>query len=707
MIHNKPFEFLKSVHHGKSSLLLVLMLGICHSAFAKNDRDDRFNHFISLSLEDLVSLETTIATASKQTTTKAPAVVTLITEEDIKATGATNLVEVLEGVPGVHIRISQFGNRPIVQFRGAKGTQTLIMIDGNSMRDLFWNFGIFWKGLPASAIERVEIIRGPGSALFGADASAGVINVITKTAASVEHSEFGARAGSFNNKSAWLEHGDSYSGYSINLTANIFETDGYNPLIEVDAQTSSDNSTGSTVSYAPGNAQYGWRNEDIRFSVAKNNWRLNTAYMRSSDLEIGLTGAGVLDPVTKANDRRINIDFLYNDSDLSEYWELDIELRFQQYDYASGIGFQERPPGFDDGSGGIYPDGQINKQKSEERRIVFEASTLYSGFKDHSIRLGAGYTLQDLYSIMHMVNFGTGPDGNTISPGSPLVDISDSPYAFAPENERKITHIYLQDIWTISSTVELTAGARYDDYSDFGDTFNPRLALVWQSTAKLTTKLMYGQAFRPPSYRELFDETSFTTPNPDLDPERSETLDLAFSYAAHKNLQLDVNFYYFQLTDIINNNTLTGQFENGGDHSIRGIELEARWQASNNINLYVNYTARDQDDNNFRSYVEPDQDAYLRADWSFLPKWIWNIQSSWIGERPRNISGSNPDLRQPVDAYFMTDTTLRYAANDNLEFAASVRNLFDTEAYEFTGRSIPNDLPLPERNAYAEIRYKF
>jgi len=707
MIHNKPFYFFKSVQRSLFSLLLLLLLGIYQSAFAKSDSDDRFDHFISLSLEDLVSLETTIATASKQTTTKAPAVVTLITQEDIKATGATNLFEVLEGVPGVHIRISQFGNRPIVQFRGAKGRQTLIMINGNSMTDLVWSFGIFWKGLPASAIERVEIIRGPGSALFGADASAGVINVITKTAARAEHSEVGVRGGSFNSKSAWLEHGNSYKGYSINLTANISDTDGYNPLIESDGQTLSDISTGSNASYAPGKAQFGYRNEDIRFSVAKNNWRLNTAYMSSRDLQIGLTGFGVLDPVTKANDKRINIDLFYNNADLGKDWELDMELRFQHYDYASGIGFVERPPGFDDGSGGIYPDGQINRQISDERRIIFEASTLYTGFKNHSIRMGAGYTLHDLYAITHMVNFGTGPDGNPIAPGSGLVDISNTPYAFAPEKERKISHIYLQDIWTISSTLELTAGARYDDYSDFGNTINPRLALVWQSTEKLTTKLMYGQAFRPPSYLELFDETSFTTPNPDLDPERSETLDMVFSYAAHKNLQLQVNFYYFQLTDIITNNRTTGQFENGGDHSIRGIELEARWQVTNNINLYANYTARDQDENNFRSIQEPDQDAYLRFDWGFQPKWNWNIQSSWIGERTRNTSGSNPDLRPPVEAYFMTDTTLRYAANDNWEFAASVRNLLDTQAYEFTGRAITNDLPLPERNAYAEIRYKF
>ncbi len=692
--------------------LLVITLsaagGFSQPLQAQSDPDDRFEHFISLSLEDLVSLETTIATASKQTATKAPAVVTLITSDDIKATGATNLVEVLEGVPGLHVRISQFGNRPIVQFRGTKGTQTLMMIDGNSMVDLVWNFGIFWKGLPASSIERVEIIRGPGSALFGADASAGVINVITKTAAKVEHTEAGIRAGSFNTKTAWLEHGDIYNGFNINLTANISTTDGYNPLIEEDGQTRQDIISGTDVSYAPGNAQYGWKNEDIRFSVGRGNWRMNTAYMRSSELEIGLTGFGVLDPVTRASDERANIDFFYNNSSLSDNWELDMELRFQHYSYSSGAGFQERPPGFIDNNNVEYINGQINQQRSNEQRIVFESSTLYSGIKNHSIRIGAGYTWQDLYSIQHKVNYGTGPDGNPIDPANGLVDISDSVYAFAPEDTRKILHIYLQDIWTISNTLELTAGARYDDYSDFGGTFNPRLALVWQSSEKLTTKFMYGQAFRPPSYLELFDRTSFTTPNPDLDPERSETFEIAFSYAANKNLQLGTNIFYFQLSDIITiTDRNTNQFENTGDHTIRGIELEARWQLNNDINLYANFTIRSQDESNFRSIQEPDQDAYLRADWGFLPQWNWNIQTSWIGERPRNSAGNTPDLRPPLDDYFMTDTTLRFATTDNWEIAASIRNLFNVDAREFTGRAIPNDLPLPERNAYAEVRYKF
>ncbi len=688
------------------SALPILLLSFTHTSLVLAHTDDRLEHFISLSLEDLVSLETTIATASKHTTTKAPAVVTLITADDIKATGATNLVDVLEGAPGIHIRASQFGNRPLIQFRGAKSTQTLLMINGNSMTDLVWNFGIFWKGLPASMIERIEIIRGPGSALFGADASAGVINVITKTAGTIKHSEVGVRAGSFNTKTLWMQHGASWNGFETGLTVNISDTDGHDPFIEIDGQTAKDQEFGSNASLAPDSAHYGWRNEDIRFSIAKEHWRLQADYMRQSELEIGLTGFGVLDPVTKGSSSRYNVDLFYNNGDFSENWDLNIELRYQYLDYTSGDGFQERPAGYVDATGS-YPDGQINQHRSAERRVVFEASTLYTGIKDHSLRIGSGYTWQDLFFVEHKVNFGTGPDGNILPAGGPLVDLSGTAIAFAPESTRKINYIFLQDIWTISNTLELTAGARYDHYSDFGGTFNPRLALVWQSTDKLTSKLIYGQAFRPPSYLELFNETSFTKPNPNLKPEQSETLELALSYAAKKNLQLGLNIYHFQQTDIIRPDSSTGQFQNTGDHTIRGIELEARWQPSKDIRIYANHTHRNQHDSDLRAIQEPDEDAYLRLDWVFMHAWNWNLETSWIGERPRNTSGTNPDTRPPVDDHSITNTTVRYAASNHWEFAASIRNLFDNDVREFTGRSIPNDLPLPERNAYAEIRYKF
>lgn len=697
----------------KTHQLIILLLSLLQAISAQASSGESLEHFISLSLEELVNLETTIATNSRRTTTNSPAAVTLITSDDIKATGASNLVDVLEGVPGIHIRASQFAFRPLIHFRGANASQTLLMVNGTPMKDMMWGFGIFWKGLPSSMIERIEIIRGPGSALFGADASAGVINVITKTAGKIQSSEVGIRAGSFNTKTVWMQHGDSWNDFDVGMTAELFSTDGHTPFISADAQTKSDQDESTAVSYAPDSAHYGWDNEDIRFSVAKDNWRLLVDYMRHSNLETGLTGAGVLDPVTQASDSRYNIDLIYNNDSFSKNWGLDAELSYLNLDYTSDNGFQERPPGYTDTDlnntipDGLYPDGLINQMRSAERRVNTEISGIYSGFKDHSLRLGTGYTLQDLYSVEQLVNFGTGPDGNPITAGDPLVNISDTPYAFAPEKTRKISYLYLQDAWAISDALELTAGARYDHYSDFGSTFNPRLALVWKNSDQLTTKLIYGQAFRAPSYQELFSETSWSLPNADLKPESSQTVELAFSYIATKDLHLNLNIYHFKRSDIIRATIVTGlpkpQFQNTGEHTIEGIELEAQWQATSELKVLANYTQHNQDDGIFRTVQEPNKDAYLRLDWGFQPRWNLNLQSNWIGRRTRAAG----DSRAAVKDYFLTDSTVRYAQSNNWELAASVRNLFDTDAREYTGKAIPNDLPLPDRNFYAEMLYKF
>lgn len=696
-----PYRDVPPPHKMKALAGLVGLL-LASSSYAADDSDS----LLDLSFEELTKVKVIIATGTEQTIADAPSVVTVVTAEDIKLTGATNLTEILETVPGIHIKSSPFGNRPLVRMRGSTSTQTLLMVNGTPMKDLVWAFGIFWKGLPASSIARIEVIRGPGSALYGADASAGVINVITKTATKIEDTELGLRAGSFDTQTAWMQSGGQWHGFDLGMTAEFSTTDGHDPKIKADGQTRLDNTFASNASLAPGKAQYGWDNQDIRFSIANEHWRFLASYMKHDNLETGMTGAGNLDPVTSADDERYDLDLIYKNDDFSKDWGVEAKIHYQDLDYSSGDGFQENPPGatFPDGT---YPDGLINHMDSSERQLRFEASSLYSGISNHSIRVGAGYNWQDLYEVEQQRNFGQGPDGSTLPAGGPVVDVSDTPFAFAPEKTRRIRHIFLQDVWTLTDDWQLTIGARYDHYSDFGDTVNPRLALIWKSTAKLTTKLMYGEAFRAPSFQELYADTSRTLANPDLDPEESETIELAFTYAATKNVNLSMNLFHFEISDFIRAQLVPGQsrpqFKNTGKHKTVGVEIEASWQATQHLKLSGNYTYRDPDDNEFRVVEEPEQDAYLRSDWQLAPGWNWNIQANWIADRER----ADSDPRSNVDNYTITDTTIRYSGLKQWEFAASARNLFDEDAREHTGQAIPDDLPLPERNFYAEVRYKF
>jgi len=668
--------------------------------------------YLNFSLEELMQLKVIIASGTEQNINRTPSTVTVITSDDIKNTGATNLTDILESVPGLHININPVGFRPLIHMRGGNSHQTLLMVNGNPMKDLVWAFGIFWKGLPVSIIERVEIIRGPGSVLYGADAITGVVNIITKTAKNIENSEIGMRVGSFNTQTAWFQHNEQWNNFHIGLTADFSKTEGHDPFILADAQTSRDpaNST------APDNANYGWKNNDLRFSLTNKHWKLLANYMKHSDLEIGMTGGGNLDPDTKTNDERYELDLLYNNQNFNKNWGVDTKLHYQDLNYSSGNGFQESPPT------ATAPDGLINHMRSAERKIVIEVNGLYSGISNHNIRIGSGYSWEDLYSVEQEVNFGTGPDGAQLVTGGSLVDISDTEYTFAPERTRTIQYLTIQDQWKFTDNWELTSGVRYDHYSDFGDTVNPRISLLWDTTSELTTRLMYGEAFRAPSFQELFSDSGRALSNSNLEPEKSKNLELAFSYSPTKIFHLGVNIYKQIIKDNIYRQPISAgsrvkQYQNTGEQKTTGIEIEAKWEATKYLAVSGNYMVRNPEDSDFRVVQEPEQSAYFRSDWRFQPNWNWNIQANWIGDRHRRVSDCrvsgleqcNPVLAQIGDVkdYVIADTTIRYAGIKQWEFSASIKNIFDKGAREHTGQSVPYDLPLPERNFHVELLYKF
>lgn len=663
----------------KPSLLVLALL--CRTAHAQPE-DEEIRQLMAMSLEELMTTTVTISTNTKQTLSKAPGVVSVITSDDIKATGTTNLMEILQSVPGIYVKANLFGFKPLISFRGASGTNVLLMINGAPAKDLVWSPGIFWKGMPADMIERIEIIRGPGSALYGSDASAGVINVITRTAGTIDYSEAGMRLGSFDTGNVWLQHGMRWNGFEIALMADVSRTDGHSPFIRRAYGNSS------------GQADYGYESQDWHLSVARGNWRMLLDHARHDDVAIGLTGGAVLDPETRANDSLSSLALLYADPEFADDWALNGEFRYRDMQYSSGNGYFEGIPAY----------ANLKQESSAERRLNFEISAMYSGVRDHRLRFGGGYVEHDLYAFTQVL------DGV-----SKVIDNGDT-YTFLPTavvpvtstapHRRKNRYVFLQDIWSFSQDWELTAGVRYDHYSDFGSTLNPRLALVWQTTNQVTTKLMYGRAFRAPSYLERYVTTAANPPNPELSPERSKTLELSFAWRATRDLRLGANIYRFERRDVIAPNPpVSGQFDNLDRFVTRGIELEAQWQALSNLRLAGNLSTMKNGDtaSPLRDLAIPRTQAYLRADWAFRPKWNWNLQTNWFGARPLPAG----DLRASQSPYMLTDTTIRYYHGSDWEFSASIRNLFDEEAVDYSSTRLWYNLPLPRRSAFVEARYKF
>ncbi|MGL5986912.1 MAG: TonB-dependent receptor plug domain-containing protein, partial [Burkholderiales bacterium] len=196
-----------------------------------------------------------IATGAKQSTTRAPAVATVITAEDIAATGARNVDEALQAVPGMHVSVGYIYD-PVYAIRGVHtkyNPQVLMLLNGVPLTNPYLgNRGDGWSTIPAENIARIEVIRGPGSALYGADAFTGVINVITKTSADIDGTLAGARVGSYSSREGWIQHGGQLGPFQLAASLHVGKTDGPDETIASDTQSSLDQLFGSSASYAPG-----------------------------------------------------------------------------------------------------------------------------------------------------------------------------------------------------------------------------------------------------------------------------------------------------------------------------------------------------------------------------------------------------------------------------------------------------------------------
>jgi iron complex outermembrane receptor protein len=452
--------------------------------------------------------------------------------------------------------------------------------------------------------------------------------------------------------------------------------------------------------------------------VSRKNWQLRLGYQGRRDWGLGAGDAQALDPVGRFADDRINADLTYHNPKLTKNWDVTAQLSYLDTGLRPTSHNTVYPPGVSLGEG-IYPRGVILDIDLFERHSRLDFSGFYSGFKNHIIRTGLGYYYGDLHKTTYTTNIGTNPKtGSSIPADSNLVDVSDTSYVIVPENARQNWYLFLQNTWSFTPKWELTTGIRYDHYSDFGSTANPRLALVWETNSKLTTKFLYGQAFRAPAFGELYlINNPVALGNPNLKAETIRTGELAIDYYPTDKLHFVLNLFNFKISDKIlylpDPSADTATAQNASTQTGRGLEAEIQWRLTKNFNIISNYSFQKAKDDNSEHDIgnAPHHQAYLRAKWLFSPNWYLTTQANWVAERERVLGDHRPN----IDNYATTDLVLRYQSpKKQWNVGLSVRNLFDTDAREPSLPpdstdilGIPNDLPLAGRNYFLEFSYHF
>jgi len=651
-----------------------------------------------------------IATGSRQLVSRAPAVATVITAQDIAAIGATDLDEVLETVPGLHVARQTQGFAPVYVIRGINlgfNPQVLMLINGIPLTTVFTgNRGAGWAGMPVENISRVEVIRGPGSALYGADAFSGVINIITKTADEVNGTEVGLRGGSFKTGDTWVLHGGQWGAFDVAGYFRAGATEGQRRTIAADGQTGLHDQYGGSASLAPGPINTGRQSVDGALDLSLSQWRWRLGYKKRRDIGTGTGIASALDPSGEVSSQTITSDLTYDNPDLARDWSMNLQASFMHYTELTDITLYPAGTNF---YGQVFPDGVIGNPQKWERHGRLNGALIYSGFRQHRVRIGSGAERESVYKVVETKNFDT-----SFAPLPSVVDVSDTAPFMRPHARTK-QNLYVQDEWRLATDVPLTAGWSMDHESASGGPTNPRLALVWEAAYNVTTKLLYGSAFRAPSMAELYAiNNPVVTGNPALQPEKMRSVEAAVSWQPVQPLQLGFNVFHQEMNNIIR--LVNGVYQNAGEQTGSGLEFEVGWDACKDLRLSGNYSFQRSIDQSTGQDAgnAPRHHVYLRANWRVLPGWALDPQVNRVSSRAR-VAG---DTRGSLSGYTTVDLTLRTdRSSKGWGVAVSVRNLFDADAREPTPYdrappaqnfiSLPDDFPLAGRSFYIQASHQF
>ena len=656
-----------------------------------------------------------LASGSTLPLRRAPAVASVITAEDIAAMGATDLDQVLETVPGMHVtRVSPL-YAPNYIIRGLGGgnntnPQVLVLLNGVRVStDYGGDKGNMWISMPVTHVARIEVIRGPGSALYGADAFAGVINIITKSAEQAAGMRVGAQGGSFRAADGWIEYGGKHDQLAVSAYLQLGRTDGADARVAADAQTLNDSRFGTHASLAPGQINVGYRALDGNLDLAYQRWRWQT-YLKWRD-HAG-TGVGVnsaLDPGHQTRTGTVISELSWNAPDYAEHWSMGGAFSALFFTEQTPDGLGLFPAGAKIGPS-VFPDGMIGGPSRWERNLRASAYAVYSGWARHALRVGVGHDDLYLYKVRTYKNFLLSPAGVPLVSG-PVIDYADIQPHIKPQR-RQINYAYLQDEWQFAPDWALTAGLRRDQYSDFGGTTNPRAVLVWDAGLNLTAKLLHGHAFRSPSFNEQTGINPVNTGNPALQPETIRTSEAALAWQLRPDLNLNLSLFRYALRDIIRSvpnaaPSPGAAYRNTGGVDGNGGEVELSWELDRTLRWQASYARQNAHDpaTGLNPGYAPRHHAYTRLDWAPGQGWRLSPQLNWVAGRQR----APGDLRAPVADYRTLDLTLAHQAQAGWSISVTVRNLLRANALEPSlapGLALPFDIPVSPRQVVVQLNVR-
>jgi iron complex outermembrane receptor protein len=513
-----------------------------------------------------------VFTASKfeQKVTEAPARTSIVTRKEIQRYGYRFLSEILQSLPGFFLQNDRnYGRLGVRGFSvpGDYNSRILLLVDGHRQNenisdsmdidDLFV--------LDVDLIERVEVVRGPGSSLYGSNAFFGVVNVITRDGRGLNGTEVAGSVGSDNTYQGRISHGERLAnGVEYLVSGTYHEGDGNG---RVYAREFDDPATNNGYYDDNDERQF----EQLFGELSFGDFTLQGAFIdREKHVPTGAYETVWNDPNTMTRDKRAYADLKYQ-TQLEDGAELMARIYYDWYEYFGDYPYDYGPP----------PDYVIFKDYGEGRWWGTELQWSKQLFERHRVTLGGEYRdslkqAQKAYDVYDT-----------------YLDIDTNDYSWA---------LYAQDEFRVRDDLILSAGIRYDYFDNSGSTTNPRMAVVWSPSQQTTVKAIYGTAFRAPSAYELYynDGDIFQKAALDLEPETIETYELILEQQLTPALRAVASVYDNSVEDLIAAEIDPADgllvLDNRGDAQVRGAELELLGHWSNGWRGGVSYAYAEAED---------------------------------------------------------------------------------------------------------------
>lgn len=649
--------------------------------------------------ESLINEVSEIATKKSLNVDYLPSVVTVIDGQTFVDSGIQNIGEALDMLPGIQMQISSMGYTTTT-VRGLKmpnaylSDKIKILIDGVAINNEVTGSSNFYMDFPMQLVDKIEVLRGPNSTIYGAGAFYGTVNVITRLGNNKTEKQLFLGTGSYQYRTA---------GTNLNTFIGDWKlfADGYYKQ----------NNKSLAVKNRDQGTEEAMKDYSVGFKAINGGFEFLTRLKKSTYGNF-YSFEGDLDPIPGKDQGHTNSYFLSQLSYKTSFndYKLETKANFSHRESDITANIYSLAHNIDMFSSvGITPqEGFYTHEKSGEENFEAEAILTLPKIKSNDILIGAGerqvnITKNDFYSsiedliIQNEAAILSNPNYSDFryrESKEPAFWANPTTKLLKDGVNRTIGYAYAQDLVSVTDNVDLILGVRADDYSDYGTHISKRAGLVYRATDKAIFKLLYGSAFRIPTLIEAYQNGHINTRAGDENilPEETDTYEAVAIYMPNLNHKLSLNLFYSKLKNVIDleefTDTVPG-YQNFKQRYSKGAEFEYFYRTEREHNLYFNATYL------YSEYTIPPEDrpiifvdqtmpdiskVMLKAMYVYRPTEKLSLGTTWrYFSETTATKLSWVDNDATCDPVHIFDETVTYRLSPSSELRLTVKNILNAD----------------------------